>query len=238
MGEKVNSISQQYFNNKDRKQLISHFLKLVEKENSKRIRLSKQEERRKKQADTKVKKEVEKKVEHIRTKKEKEKEITEKDGTQKQSKAAIYEGDNVRMINGRAVGTIEKFEKNKAIVNYGMFTTSVSPDELELVKRGPHGTSKNKQIVLFDGICNLCHGAIQFIIKRDPKNRFVFASLDSEIGQKLLMERGIDRNEVDSIVLIIPDDAYFIKSDAALEISKSLSGIYQLYVICHFYHKV
>lgn len=85
---------------------------------------------------------------------------------------------------------------------------------------------KNKQIVLFDGICNLCHGAIQFIIKRDPKNRFVFASLDSEIGQKLLMERGIDRNEVDSIVLIIPDDAYFIKSDAALEISKSLSGIY------------
>lgn len=142
MGEKVNSISQQYFNNKDRKQLISHFLKLVEKENSKRIRLSKQEERRKKQADTKVKKEVEKKVEHIRTKKKKEKEITEKDGTQKQSKAAIYEGDNVRMINGRAVGTIEKFEKNKAIVNYGMFTTSVSPDELELVKRGPHGTSK------------------------------------------------------------------------------------------------
>lgn len=85
---------------------------------------------------------------------------------------------------------------------------------------------KNKQIVLFDGVCNLCHGAIQFIIKRDPKNRFVFASLDSEIGQKLLAERGIDRNEVDSIVLIIPDDAYFIKSDAALEISKSLSGIY------------
>ncbi|MDN6280840.1 MAG: thiol-disulfide oxidoreductase DCC family protein [Psychroflexus sp.] len=85
---------------------------------------------------------------------------------------------------------------------------------------------KNKQIVLFDGICNLCHGAIQFIIKRDPKNRFVFASLDSEIGQKLLAERGIDRDKVDSIVLIIPDDAYFIKSDAALEISKSLSGIY------------
>ncbi|MDN6280839.1 MAG: DNA mismatch repair protein MutS [Psychroflexus sp.] len=142
MGEKVNSISQQYFNNKDRKQLISHFLKLVEKENSKRIRLSKQEEKKKNQADKKVKKEVEEKVEHIRTKKKKEKEISEKDGTQKQQKAAIYEGDSVRIINGRAVGTIEKFEKDKAIVNYGMFTTSVSPAELELVKRGPHGTSK------------------------------------------------------------------------------------------------
>lgn len=88
---------------------------------------------------------------------------------------------------------------------------------------------KNKQIVLFDGICNLCHNAVQFIIKRDPKNKFVFASLDSEIGERLLSERHIDRSKIDSIVLIIPDDAYFIKSDAALEISKSLSGIYPIF---------
>lgn len=88
---------------------------------------------------------------------------------------------------------------------------------------------KNKQIVLFDGICNLCHNAVQFIIKRDPKNKFVFASLDSEIGERLLSERHIDRSKIDSIVLIIPDDAYFIKSDAALEISKSLSGIYPVF---------
>ena len=77
---------------------------------------------------------------------------------------------------------------------------------------------KNKQIVLFDGVCNLCHNAVQFIIKRDPKDKFVFASLDSEIGEKLLSDRHIDRSKIDSIVLIIPDDAYFIKSDAALEI--------------------
>ncbi|SDZ90487.1 thiol-disulfide oxidoreductase DCC family protein [Psychroflexus halocasei] len=88
---------------------------------------------------------------------------------------------------------------------------------------------KNKQIVLFDGVCNLCHNAVQFIIKRDPKNKFVFASLDSEIGEKLLSERHIDRSKIDSIVLIIPDDAYFIKSDAALEISKSLSSIYPIF---------
>lgn len=90
-------------------------------------------------------------------------------------------------------------------------------------------TPKNKQILLFDGVCNLCHNAVQFIIKRDPKNKFVFASLDSEIGKKLLSERHINRSQVDSIVLIIPDDAYFIKSDAALEISKSLSGIYPIF---------
>lgn len=93
---------------------------------------------------------------------------------------------------------------------------------------------KNKQIVLFDGVCNLCHNAVQFIIKRDPKNKFVFASLDSKIGQKLLSERGINRQEIDSIVLIIPDDAYFIKSDAALEISKSLSGIYPIFSVFSF----
>ncbi|MGO1752464.1 MAG: thiol-disulfide oxidoreductase DCC family protein [Psychroflexus sp.] len=88
---------------------------------------------------------------------------------------------------------------------------------------------KNKQIVLFDGVCNLCHNAVQFIIKRDPKDKFVFASLDSEIGEKLLSDRHIDRSKIDSIVLIIPDDAYFIKSDAALEISKSLSSIYPIF---------
>ena len=39
------------------------------------------------------------------------------------------------MIDGKAVGTIDKFEKGKAVVNYGAFTTSVSEDQLELVKR-------------------------------------------------------------------------------------------------------
>lgn len=43
-------------------------------------------------------------------------------------------GDRVRLEDGRAVGSIDKIEKNKAIVNYGMFTTNVSMDQLELVE--------------------------------------------------------------------------------------------------------
>lgn len=88
---------------------------------------------------------------------------------------------------------------------------------------------EDKCIVLFDGVCNLCNSAVQTIIKYDKKNKFVFASLQSEIGKHLLSERGINTETTDSIVLIIPNEAYFIKSDAALEIAKKLSGIFQFF---------
>lgn len=83
---------------------------------------------------------------------------------------------------------------------------------------------ENKKIVLFDGVCNLCNKAVTFIIEHDKKDVFRFASLQSEIGEKLTQERGIDTTKVDSIVLIDPGNAYFVKSSAALEISKHLSG--------------
>lgn len=83
---------------------------------------------------------------------------------------------------------------------------------------------KNKKIVLFDGVCNLCNKAVIFIIEHDKKDIFRFASLQSEIGKKLTEERKIDRNEVDSIILIDPGNSYFIKSSAALEIAKQLAG--------------
>ncbi|HET8809584.1 MAG TPA: thiol-disulfide oxidoreductase DCC family protein [Flavobacteriaceae bacterium] len=83
---------------------------------------------------------------------------------------------------------------------------------------------QNKKIVLFDGVCNLCNKAVTFIIEHDKKDVFRFASLQSEIGEKLTQERGIDTTKVDSIVLIDPGNAYFVKSSAALEIAKELSG--------------
>lgn len=81
-----------------------------------------------------------------------------------------------------------------------------------------------KKIVLFDGICNLCNGAIQFVIKRDKEDKFRFAALQSEIGRKLVAERGIDTSKVDSIILIDPGVAYYTKSEAALEIGTELKG--------------
>ncbi|PIB23779.1 thiol-disulfide oxidoreductase [Maribacter sp. 4U21] len=83
---------------------------------------------------------------------------------------------------------------------------------------------ENKKIILFDGICNLCNGFIQFVIKRDTADTFRYASLQSEIGQKLVSERGIDTARIDSVVLIEPGVAYYIKSDAALQIGSHLKG--------------
>lgn len=84
----------------------------------------------------------------------------------------------------------------------------------------------NNKIVLFDGVCNLCNNSINFIIERDKNNAFMFASLQSEIGQKLLSERGLDPNVMDSVILIEPGVAYYQKSSAAIEIAKHLSGGY------------
>lgn len=82
----------------------------------------------------------------------------------------------------------------------------------------------DKKIVLFDGVCNVCNGFVQFIIEKDRKNIFQFASLQSDIGKKLLLERNIDTNSIDSVILIEPNVAYYIKSDAALEIGRNLKG--------------
>ena len=84
------------------------------------------------------------------------------------------------------------------------------------------------KIILFDGVCNLCNNSIQFIIKRDKKNIFRYAALQSEVGQKLTNERGIDTSTVDSIILIEPGVAYYTKSTAALEIGKTFGGGYKL----------
>ena len=88
---------------------------------------------------------------------------------------------------------------------------------------------EGKKIILFDGVCNLCNGVIQFIIKRDKKDVFRYAALQSELGQQLTKERGIDTSKVDSFVLIEPGVAYFVKSDAALEIAKDFGGIWKLF---------
>ena len=83
------------------------------------------------------------------------------------------------------------------------------------------------QIILFDGVCNLCNGVVKFIIKRDAKDTFRFAALQSETGQKLLAIHQLDFKHIDSIVLIKNEEA-FIKSTAALNIAKELSGIWKL----------
>ena len=87
--------------------------------------------------------------------------------------------------------------------------------------------SKDHKIILFDGVCNLCNGAVTYIIKRDKKNVFKFAALQSEIGQELTSKFNIDTSKVDSIILI-DGEKHYEKSSAALRIAKYLSGAYPL----------
>jgi predicted DCC family thiol-disulfide oxidoreductase YuxK len=82
---------------------------------------------------------------------------------------------------------------------------------------------EEKAIILFDGVCNLCNGAVTFVIKRDPKDRFRFAALQSEIGEELVQKHGLKDKGLDSIVLIEGEKA-FVKSSAALRIARKLSG--------------
>lgn len=82
-----------------------------------------------------------------------------------------------------------------------------------------------KPTILFDGVCNLCNGAVLFIIKRDPNQKFQFASLQSAFGKSQLQKYNLNTKDVDSIVLIKSSKA-FVRSTAALQIASQLNGLW------------
>ena len=133
IGQKIDDISESYFNNKDKKTLIGEFLKMVEIENSKRKKLSVKEKKVKEVIQKKVEEEVKVIVEEIRVVK-KEKKIKAKIEEENKPKVILKVGDRVRMIDGKAIGTIDVIEKTKATVNYGIFTSKVSLEQLEYVQ--------------------------------------------------------------------------------------------------------
>lgn len=96
----------------------------------------------------------------------------------------------------------------------------------------------DKKIILFDGVCNLCNRSIQYIIKRDKKDIFRFAPLQGEIGEQLIAARQIDTTKVDSIILIEPDIAYYVKSTAALKIGQTFGGGYKLLALFEWIPRV
>ncbi len=87
---------------------------------------------------------------------------------------------------------------------------------------------KNKKIILFDGICNLCNDSVLKVIKYDKKNHFVFVALQSKSGQDIINYLKIDVSKIDSIILYEPGVAYDIKSTAALKIMKDFGGFWVL----------
>ena len=133
IGEKVNTLASNYFNNRQKKQLIGEFLKLIEVENSKRKKTTKKEKVVINKKEAVIKKEVDEKVSIIRNRKIEEKKklalIPQK------PKHTLNIGDRVRLIDSKAVGELEKIEKKKAFVNYGFFTSECKLDQLELVQK-------------------------------------------------------------------------------------------------------
>ncbi len=85
--------------------------------------------------------------------------------------------------------------------------------------------SVGNRVVLFDGVCNLCNLSVQFIIKRDSKNLFSFAALQSHVGQTQLRRYNIPVALLESIILI-KNEKYYHRSDAVLEIARDLGGLW------------
>ena len=85
---------------------------------------------------------------------------------------------------------------------------------------------KDKSIILFDGICNLCNSSVNFIIKNDKKEHFLFASLQSDAAKDILLQYQVKKIKFDSI-LLIENGEIFEKSRAALRISRNLDGAYR-----------
>ena len=88
-------------------------------------------------------------------------------------------------------------------------------------------TETSHPVVLFDGVCNLCNGSVQFILKRDPQGRFRFASLQSEPGRRLMTEHGLDPDALSSVV-VVEEGRVWKESSAALRIARHLPGAWKL----------
>lgn len=81
---------------------------------------------------------------------------------------------------------------------------------------------EEKKLILFDGVCNLCNSSIQFVIKHDKKDIFLFAPLQSNVGQQIITHFKIDTAKTDSILLYTEKKGIDYKSAAALKIASNL----------------
>jgi len=82
-------------------------------------------------------------------------------------------------------------------------------------------------VILFDGVCNLCSGSVQFIINRDPSGIFRFATLQSETGKNLVSKFDLPNDKPDAIILV-ENSEYYLRSTAALRILQRLGSLWQL----------
>ena len=130
LGNKVNDLAERFFQNNKKRPLISDLLSLIEAENAKRKRKTAAQAKKDRQVKKEVTNEVNQRLVSIR--KEKKKKKTTTSPPKPKPVIDLKVGDKVRLVDGKSVGSIDAIEKQKAIVNYGLFTTQVSLDQLEI----------------------------------------------------------------------------------------------------------
>jgi predicted DCC family thiol-disulfide oxidoreductase YuxK len=84
--------------------------------------------------------------------------------------------------------------------------------------------NSQRAIILFDGVCNLCNGFVQFVINNDKQRCFKFAALQSEAGESVLSELLRDQKNLPDSVILIEDQQLYFKSEAAIRILSKLRG--------------
>ena len=88
----------------------------------------------------------------------------------------------------------------------------------------------DQRIILFDGVCNLCNSAVKFVLKRDMKSVFKFASIQSDVAKKLLINTEV--SDIDSGTFVLIDNGIlYTRSTAALRVCKHLSGLWPLMAV-------
>ena len=91
---------------------------------------------------------------------------------------------------------------------------------------------ESKAIVLYDGVCGLCNRAVQFLLKRDRRDRLQFASLQSELAAKVLKRHGIDPKGLDTVYAVLnygePNETLLAKGDAFLFFADLIGGIWSV----------
>ncbi len=99
----------------------------------------------------------------------------------------------------------------------------------------------DKPILLFDGVCNLCNGSVQFVIRLDPKGKFRFAALQSEVGQKLLKQANMSTDELSTVVLY-ENGKFYTHSDVPLRVVRQFGGawvlLYALVIVPKFVRNI
>lgn len=87
-----------------------------------------------------------------------------------------------------------------------------------------------KQLLLYDGVCNLCNGLVRFVIRWDRKRKIQFASLQSETGKSYLEKLGLPTDDLDTLVYV-KTGRHFIRSRAVLEVVKDMGGFWRMFYI-------